>query len=200
MTDTPTPETPAELAAKAKDALFDIDDHIARMHGDDRGGFKPVERLRAAIDRLATLAASSTAPAGFVLVPVEPTRVMRQAAFEAASSPADWCGLDDMWDAALAAAPAAAERKPDGWLPIETAPKDGTEVLAWREDCGSFIASYTSADAFPMSQEEIDQCDEDTLFSTDWFTQWPQALRLEGSEVPTHWMPLPAAPAGSEGE
>ncbi|WPQ34333.1 hypothetical protein [Achromobacter xylosoxidans] len=88
----------------------------------------------------------------------------------------------------------AAIRAAAGWLPIESAPKDGTEILAWREDCGQFIASYTSADAFPLTQAELDAYDEATLFAKDWFTQWPQALRLEGSEIPTKWQPLPADP------
>ncbi|RSE85539.1 hypothetical protein [Achromobacter denitrificans] len=83
---------------------------------------------------------------------------------------------------------------PAGWKPISSAPKDGTEILAWRSDCGQFIASYTSADSFPMTQDELDAWDEETLFAKDWFTQWPQAYRLEGIEVPTHWMPLPDAP------
>lgn len=80
------------------------------------------------------------------------------------------------------------------WKPIASAPKDGTEILAWRSDCGQFIASYTSADAFPMTQDELDAWDEETLFAKDWFTQWPDATRLEGSEVPTLWQPLPADP------
>lgn len=88
----------------------------------------------------------------------------------------------------------AAIRAAAGWLPIESAPKDGTEILAWREDCGQFIARYTSADAFPMTQAELDTYDEATLFAKDWFTQWPQAIRLEGSEIPTLWQPMPADP------
>ena len=80
------------------------------------------------------------------------------------------------------------------WQPIETAPKDRTEILAWREDCGQFIASYTSADSFPLTQDELDRAEEEWLFSENWFTQWPQALRLEGSEVPTHWKPLGPGP------
>lgn len=80
------------------------------------------------------------------------------------------------------------------WQDISTAPQDGTEVLCWREDCGPFIAKYTSADSFPLTQAEIDAMDEESLFHRDWFTQWPQAFRLDGSEAPTHWMPLPAAP------
>lgn len=83
---------------------------------------------------------------------------------------------------------------PAGWKPIESAPKDGTEILAWREDCGQFIAKYTSADAFPMTQDELDAMDEETLFAKDWFTQWPDATRLDGSEAPTLWQPLPVDP------
>lgn len=83
---------------------------------------------------------------------------------------------------------------PAGWKPIETAPKDGTEILAWRSDCGQFIASYTSADAFPMTQDELDAMDEETLFAKDWFTQWPDATRLDGGETPTLWQPLPVDP------
>ena len=83
---------------------------------------------------------------------------------------------------------------PAGWKPISSAPKDGTEILAWRADCGQFIAKYTSADAFPMTQDELDAMDEETLFAKDWFTQWPDAPRLDGSEAPTLWQPLPAEP------
>jgi diadenosine tetraphosphatase ApaH/serine/threonine PP2A family protein phosphatase len=77
---------------------------------------------------------------------------------------------------------------------IEKAPKDGTEILAWHKHRGWFIASHTSPSGFPLTQKEIDEMDEETLFASDWFTQWPAAERLEGSEVPTHWLPLPPYP------
>jgi hypothetical protein len=48
--------TPKELADKAKDALFAIDDYIARVNGDDRGGDAGVEQLRATIDQLQAMA------------------------------------------------------------------------------------------------------------------------------------------------
>lgn len=80
------------------------------------------------------------------------------------------------------------------WQPIETAPRDRTEILAWREDCGMFIASFTSPSALPLSQAEIDAADEACLFAEDWFTQWPHAVRLDGREAPTHWIPLPMPP------
>jgi hypothetical protein len=93
---------------------------------------------------------------------------------------------------------AEVERLTPKWLPIETAPK-GPDVLLWREDCGQMIGSFTSASAFPLSQDEIDAMDEGSLFSEDWFTQWPQAIRLDGSEAPTRWTPLPPAPPVAEG-
>lgn len=93
--------------------------------------------------------------------------------------------------AARTALEGAAEQR---WQTIETAPKDRTEVLLWRDDCGAFIGSYTSADAFPLTQKELDSFDEETLFAQDWFTQWPDARRVDGSETPTHWQALPPAP------
>lgn len=87
--------------------------------------------------------------------------------------------------------------KNQDWKPIESAPKDGTEILAWRHDCGQFIASYTSADAFPLTHVEIDAMDEATLFAKDWFTQWPHAQRLDGSEAPTMWQPMRADPCAT---
>ncbi|OWT55538.1 hypothetical protein CEY09_30070, partial [Achromobacter marplatensis] len=85
------------------------------------------------------------------------------------------------------------------WLDIASAPKDGTEILAWRRDCGQFIASYTSPSAFPLTQKELDEMDEADLFTQDWFTQWPHACRLEGSEAPTLWQPMPTDPCATCG-
>ena len=74
----------------------------------------------------------------------------------------------------------------DGWLPIESAPKDGTYILAivpgfvpavakWRAERGSF--EYMDADNFSSDDQY-----EEFLMATD-------------SWAPTHWQPLPTPPA-----
>lgn len=72
-----------------------------------------------------------------------------------------------------------------GWLPIETAPRDGTEFQAWvvGGDNYGFWEPHARFDpeteAFQMySRVDYDEDDWDT------FPQW----------TPTHWMPEPRQP------
>lgn len=88
------------------------------------------------------------------------------------------------------------------WKDIESAPKDGTEIIGWRDDCGQFLCRYTAMTNF-MSTSEIEHdiqehnLDEETLESYDWFcADFIAGFRLEGSEIPTHWQPLPPPPNG----
>ena len=77
------------------------------------------------------------------------------------------------------------------WQPIETAPKDGTEILIWREDCGTMVGRYACAASF-LSDQEQEKLDEESLWADDWwYAASVSGGRLEGREVPTHWMPLP---------
>lgn len=82
------------------------------------------------------------------------------------------------------------------WLPIETAPKDGTEILAWRDDCGTLLVRWTSAyELLTDAEAEASGMDENALHSESWFcADFIQGSRLENETVPSHWMPLPSPP------
>jgi hypothetical protein len=81
------------------------------------------------------------------------------------------------------------------WKPIETAPKDGTEIFIWREGwhCAP-VAKWeynVDADAYGWTIDEevyLGQCDEGWLGYVD------------DDPMPTHWMPLPAPPKGEGDE
>lgn len=67
-----------------------------------------------------------------------------------------------------------------GWQPISTAPKDGTQILAYakgpyRDERYYGVAEWAVPDPRGLGRRD------------DWF--WPYAIR------PTHWMPLPEPPA-----
>lgn len=82
------------------------------------------------------------------------------------------------------------------WKPIETAPRH-TEVMVWREDSGPFIAKLTTPDAV-MTDDELERMGADT-FPGDYEEWYSDAYGWqEGSERPTYWQPLPAAPAPSD--
>lgn len=72
------------------------------------------------------------------------------------------------------------------WRPFSTAPKDGSEIMVWREDSGVFIALFTNS--------HVDDDDDDN-YSGDpcWFSDSGEDLT---GCLPTHWMPLPEPPKG----
>ena len=80
------------------------------------------------------------------------------------------------------------------WQPIETAPKH-KEVLVWRKDSGCFIAQLTTPSDI-LSERELEGCDFPDDFEA-WFS-WGAGWQ-EGSEMPTHWMPLPPEPSENVG-
>lgn len=81
------------------------------------------------------------------------------------------------------------------WQPIETAPKDGTEVLVWCSKCAlvPIAMSYSSAAYFELEYGDPEYMEE------GWYMSW--SYPVDPPEVtwqPTHWMPLPPPP--QEGE
>lgn len=80
----------------------------------------------------------------------------------------------------------------EGWRPIETAPKDGTDVLIWNAE-GHEIAQW-----YPKEEDGSDQPGHDEgWIGTYAFPgrSWGLRLRSEPQGQPTHWMPLPQPPS-----
>ena len=76
------------------------------------------------------------------------------------------------------------------WQPIETAPKDGTEVLVMYVHIDTQIVH----NGFYMH-------DEDDPKETGWWSYYQSEcsrIKLDEWMTPTHWMPLPAAPQPKE--
>ena len=93
----------------------------------------------------------------------------------------DWRNETGIWAAAWGYATrqagAAPVPEPEGWQPIETAPKGSKAILVHcSERKNTYVATWRLNDEFPWSGKWA-------LFGGDLL-----------NEVPTHWMSLPAAP------
>jgi hypothetical protein len=91
---------------------------------------------------------------------------------------------------------AVPEASKQGWLPIESAPKDGTTIDLWHEEFGREADCYWGL--------PIHSCGEAGRLCDDEFhdlePQWINTFNSPAfpeSEY-THWMPLPAAPSTGE--
>lgn len=67
----------------------------------------------------------------------------------------------------------------EGWMPIETAPRDGTHILA-------VVAGHHLGTGLPFIPEVVEWLD-----GVGW---WSEMWGVGGDYHPTHWRPLPAPP------
>lgn len=84
------------------------------------------------------------------------------------------------------------------WQPIETAPKDGTMVVLWRDipmKMGELFASWSSY----VGYWEQDGEDGDSYWVMVDIGSIGDAMN-EPCNIPTHWMPLPTPPSSDTGK
>lgn len=151
-------------------------------------------------------AAATGMPTGWVAVPVEPTEAMLNAVHESAyvTRALAWREAETArYAALLAAAPKLPQG--DGWLPIESAPRDGSWLALWRppESEGSIMRSEPLIIA-RWSDEYGEFAWPDS--PCDRFTPWGRAIadaivedgrRIFATNDFTHWMQLPQPPKES---
>ncbi|WP_148716450.1 DUF551 domain-containing protein [Chitinolyticbacter meiyuanensis] len=88
----------------------------------------------------------------------------------------------------------AARLVPEGWRPIETAPKDGTVVDVWHEEFGRYAGYYWGL-PYHSCGEMGRLCDSDWHdLEPGWVDEFNEPVSGEGF---THWMPLPTAPSAT---
>lgn len=122
---------------------------------------------------------TTTIPAGW------PTPEMLEAGNEKIKASFPYPTAEEIFGAMMSAAPSPAPAAPSAaqWMPIETAPKDGTPVLIWGATLcvpGEMVVGIRS-----------DEHDDLELWDIHDGKHGPHRLR---GPSPTHWMPLPAAP------
>jgi hypothetical protein len=74
---------------------------------------------------------------------------------------------------------------PRGWHPIETAPRDGTDILVWGRYCMDPCTVRWKHEEWEGSWDGMRVIDQSGDFGTTYQT----------ITAPTHWMPLPEPPA-----
>lgn len=80
------------------------------------------------------------------------------------------------------------------WLPIETAPKDGTDIIIGFDSASVWIVHVA------WWRELEDWMRDDSQWSEEdvgWWSYTNHSVtqeKLEGHRTPTHWMPLPSLP------
>lgn len=85
------------------------------------------------------------------------------------------------------------------WMPIESAPKDGTLIDLWVT--GTHFTGRISDSKWGLPSDEDGEPveDEPCWVSLDWHTTYDEWYWMDVEYAPTHWMPLPPPPK-TEGE
>lgn len=142
-----------------------------------------VEETRETIAALSVPAAAVVGePEGWKLVPIEPTVAMVEAADIAGAR--SWHTGERMAAAILKAGITAAPSAPDGWQPIDTAPRDGTVILAryqWGGESRFLVIRLSNMHRWWVT-------DHDGLIKHD-----EEKVSIRNYNF-THWRPLPEAP------
>ena len=83
------------------------------------------------------------------------------------------------------------------WKTMESAPKDGTEIIAYRPDQGVFTCRWSTMEELVDHDINGDPIEEYNENQEDWWhDRWGW---LELDCAPTHWMPLPTPPTNPKG-
>ena len=92
------------------------------------------------------------------------------------------------------AAELAYEAATPQWQEMESAPKDGTEIWVWREDCGALLARWIAPGDF-LTDNDMENFNDEDWEEADWFyADFIAGGRLSNDGMPTHWQPLPEKP------
>lgn len=103
-----------------------------------------------------------------------------------------YCEVRRLMNELLAALAVPEDGARSEWRLIETAPKDGSDVLIWSADGGHYVASWhweTTGYDYTVKPPRL-------IYSTE-RGRWHDG---EWEHHPTHWMSLPAAPAAARPE
>ena len=81
------------------------------------------------------------------------------------------------------------------WMPIDDDAKAAPEILAWREDCGPFLARWIApCDFLPDDELESENVSQDDWDETDWFyADFRHGGRVTDG-APTHYKLIDAPP------
>jgi len=154
----------------AREAWREYWSDVIGQYEDNKG---PMEGMRRALEAAARVREEANAGEPVVGVSLSDLNEWR----------AEWMDANDPQDGTDCVTPFDKylyTRPTEAWQPIETAPKDGTDILGWHEIAG------TSQTCFSKGEWVCPDWDEDRYIHCTW--------------SPTHWMPLPTPPTAGGGD